>query len=88
MTSFFLKKALEEREHCVHEYNELKLLSKYCQEDAITASKLLLATPVGLFGSFSAGAFKGWHKDDPHKAHRRRKAIWRFARMWLQQAVI
>ena len=87
MNNLFLKGAIAEREQCVHEYQELKLLSQYCQEDALVVFKLLLATPAGLLGSFSFGAFKGWHNEDPHKRHRRRKAIWRFARMWMQQAV-
>ena len=87
MANLFLKRAIAERDLRVHEYQELKLLSEYCQEDAIVASKQLLATPLGLMGSFSAGAFKGWHFDDPHKARRRGKAVWRFARMWVQQVV-
>lgn len=87
MANLFLKRAIAERDLRVHEYQELKLLSEYCQEDAIVASKQLLATPLGLMGIFSAGAFKGWHFDDPHKARRRRKAVWRFARMWVQQVV-
>ena len=88
MANLFLKRAIAERNQRVHEYKEIKLLGKYCQEDAIAASKQLLATPLGLFRSFSAGAFKGWRDDDPHKAHRRRKAVWRFARMWMQQTML
>ncbi len=87
MANLFLKRAIAERDLRVHEYQEVTLLSKYCQEDAIVASKQLLVTPLGLMGSFSAGAFKGWHFDDPHKANRRRKAVWRFVRMWVQQVV-
>ena len=87
MANLFLKRAIAERDQRIHEFKEVKLLGKYCQEDAIVASKQLLATPQGLMGSFSAGAFKGWHFDDLHKAHKRRKAVWRFARMWVQQVV-
>lgn len=85
MVKLFLKRAIAERNLRIQEYKEVKLLGKYCQEDAIVASKQFLATPLGLMGSFSAGVFKGWHDDDQHRAHRRRKAVWRFARMWMQQ---
>ncbi|NVK54786.1 MAG: hypothetical protein HWE26_04170 [Alteromonadaceae bacterium] len=88
MKNLFLRQSLNEREQCAHQYQELKELGKYCQEDAITASKLMLATPLGLLGSFSAGAIQGWHADDPDKRHRKRKAIWRFARIWMQQALL
>lgn len=88
MTNLFLKRAVAERNQCVHDYQELKELSRYCQDDALAASKQLLATPLGLLGSFSAGAFQGWHSDDPNKRHRRRRAIWRFARMWMQQTLL
>ena len=44
MADLFLKRAIAERNQRVHEYKEIKLLGKYCQEDAIAASKQLLAT--------------------------------------------
>ncbi|GGF67072.1 hypothetical protein [Alteromonas lipolytica] len=88
MTNLFLNQAIKERDKCRHEFEELKTLSRYCQEDAITASQQFLATPVGLLGSFSAGAVQGWHSNDPEKAHRKRKALWRFARLWFQQTLL
>ena len=88
MKNIFLKQALAEREQRAHEFEELKMLGKFCQEDAIVASKQLLATPIGLLGSFSAGAIQGWHDSDPDKRHRKRKALWRFARMWVSQVAL
>lgn len=88
MKNLFLKQAIATREKRVHEYNEIKLLGKYCQEDAIAASKQLLVSPIGLLGSFSAGAFQGWHEGNPDKARRRRKALWRFAKVWMQQFIL
>lgn len=87
MKNFFLNNALKHRNHCADEYLELKELGKYCEEDALAISKKLLATPVGLLGSFSAGALTGYNTGG-ESHHRKRKALLSFGRIWLQNVLL
>lgn len=87
MKHFFLRNALYQRNHAADQYLELKELGKFCEEDAIDVSKKLLATPVGLLGSFSAGALTGWNSGG-ESHHRKRKALLSFGRIWLQNALL